>query len=340
MSVSAELKSVTRNFLEQLLVCRPTDAISFAVQYYSDERAAAPLVSHAVHSLMFLLRRPSEFRSAVGTIFCAEFLSSSSKSSKKDASSAGSSGGSGSAGTPAGGETPTATAAESAQPAAPTSSTTGESDAPTGEDDAKFAEGQSSAAAAAADSDESAADAKTAAKKEASNKLQNLYKVARCAIRNAYSSVPNNAGAGAGPNHDGGFPEPKDWMCSLIEAALGGEAIAKTAAQDFEACVAFLRSYLSLRIITGRVFESVALRAQLSTYLHKEKGDAAKKTVAPAMEITSTACVRPEDVELIEQIINATIANHQPGSEKFTDVQKTVSLVVNQYMSLLRTPGT
>jgi hypothetical protein len=109
--------------------------------------------------------------------------------------------------------------------------------------------------------------------------------------------------------------------------------------QDFEACVAFLRSYLSLRIIAGRVFESVTQRAQVSTYLQKEKDATGKaKPVLLSLEITTTIFVQPEDVELIEQIINATLANH-PGSEKFADVQKTVSVVVNQYMSLLLGKG-
>ena len=62
MSVPAELKTVTRKFLEQLLLCRPTDVIGFAVQYYSDERTRNSRMSHAVHSLLFLLRRPAEFR--------------------------------------------------------------------------------------------------------------------------------------------------------------------------------------------------------------------------------------------------------------------------------------
>jgi len=336
MPVPAELKSVTRNLLEQLLVCRPTDAISFAAQYYSDERAATPLVSHAVHSLMFLLRRPAEFRSAVGTVFCAEFLSGSKSSAKISSSAAGKSGASSSGSTPAGGvDHP----ADGAPPAAIGSGATGESAASTNENDAA-SEGQSAAANAktAADSGEAAADVKVAAKKEASTKLQTLYKVARCAIRNAYNSSANNStAAGAAPNPDG---ETNDWMCALIEAALGGEAIAKSAVQNFEACVAFLRSYLSLRIIAERVFESVTQRAQVSTYLLKEKGDAVVrvKPAAPALEITTTVFVQPEDVELIEQIINATIAN-LPGSERFTDVQKTVSVVVNQYMSLLLGKG-
>lgn len=332
MSIPAELKSVTRNFLEQLLVCRPTDTISFAVQYYSDERAATPLVSHAVHSLMFLIRRPVEFRSAVGTIFCAEFLSSGAKSPKSPSTSAA---GAALSAPPSGVDN----SADGAPPAAASSATAGEAAMPTDEDDTA-SEGQNAAAstkvATTGDSNETAADALAPVANESSAKLQTLYKVARAAIRNAYSSSASSAGAAA-PSQEG---EMKDWLCALIEAALGGEAIAKSAVQDFETCVAFLRSYLSLRIIAGCVFESVTQRAQVSTYLQKET-DATPGKAKPAslgLEITTTIFVQPEDVELIEQIINATLAN-QPGSEKFPDVQKTVSVVVNQYMSLLRGKG-
>ena len=61
----SELKNVTRRLLEQLLICRPLDSISFSVQFYSDERAPNPSVAHALHSLMFLLRKPREFRAAL-----------------------------------------------------------------------------------------------------------------------------------------------------------------------------------------------------------------------------------------------------------------------------------
>ena len=72
MSVPSELKASSRRSIEQILLCRPTYPISFAVQYYFDERCSSPSVNHAIHSLIFLLRKPVDFRSAVATIYCAE----------------------------------------------------------------------------------------------------------------------------------------------------------------------------------------------------------------------------------------------------------------------------
>lgn len=78
MSVPSDLRSSTRRMIEQILICRPHDSVSYAVQYYYDERCPNPAVNHAIHSLLYLLRKPVDFRSAIGTIYCAETAASAS----------------------------------------------------------------------------------------------------------------------------------------------------------------------------------------------------------------------------------------------------------------------
>ena len=65
---------MTRRLLEQLLVCRLAESVSFSGRFYSDERTPNPAFSHALHSLLFLLRKPEELRAALSCVYCSVLL--------------------------------------------------------------------------------------------------------------------------------------------------------------------------------------------------------------------------------------------------------------------------
>ncbi len=313
MSVPGELKSVTRNLLEQLLMCRPIDTISFAFQYYNDECGPNPIVNHAIHSLMFLLRRPDEFRAAVGTIYCSDIIASTYKKEKSNSSKEGSSSSSRSA------EVSSAVI-EGAQLILHSASNALDTTTPTGEDSSSKDDQNATLNASTGFANED--NKVTTGKHEDSLKVQALYRVARTAVRVVSESF---SGSGAASS-DG---ESQDPLCTLIENALGGDDIANSAISDFEACIAFLRSYLSMRVIAGQVCLSVKQRSKLS-----HQSELLRKTLHANLEVTNTVYVQPEDIELIEQIINATLGN-SASQEMILDELKIVSAVVNQYMSLL-----
>ena len=342
MSVPAELKSVTRKFIEQLLLCRPTDTISFAIQYYSDERARSPKLAHAVHSLMFLLRRPMEFRSAVGTIYCTEVsISDESKADTIASSSSGSSNSKTKEGSTeieagAGGGTTTDGSDPSSASASGRSTTAFDEDEMPGDASPVPVPSASSAPPTVPAQIVAERKAVAAATVNVVNTISALHKLARSAIQAAMGEVVNSEN------------EAGDWICTLIESVVGNglgldakAAVASNTELDFETCVAMLRSYLSLRIIAGCVHDMSMKRSQTSSYLvEAKKGslpqqDSASSPASLKMEISTTVFVQPEDIALLQQILNATLAkdDKDPG---LYDSRKTVTAVINQYMSLLK----
>lgn len=68
MSVPS-IDSSIRSFYEVLLACRPTDPVSFAAEYFEDEKKSDPEYFHAMRMLVYLTSDEKHFRNASATIF-------------------------------------------------------------------------------------------------------------------------------------------------------------------------------------------------------------------------------------------------------------------------------
>ena len=66
---SPSIDSSIRSFYEVLLTCRPTDPVSFAAEYFEDEKKSDPAYFHAMRMLVHLTSDEKHFRNASATIF-------------------------------------------------------------------------------------------------------------------------------------------------------------------------------------------------------------------------------------------------------------------------------
>jgi hypothetical protein len=253
MSVPSELKASSRRFIEQILLCRPTDPISFAVQYYFDERCSSPSVNHAIHSLTFLLRKPVDFRSAVATIYCAETAvatavanESYAKEEKKEKLAA---------------EAAAVAAAEKAAGTAAVSKDDKDDESVSPKDGDYAADGGGKAGGDLRRSDSLGNDVKGAAelsagKEESASETQlsRLCNIARRSIasmdgtlaiacrddKEARTAVSNGAINGIRGT------EEFEWIFDAIEKFTRNEPISDAVSLNFETYISFLRLYLSL----------------------------------------------------------------------------------------------
>jgi hypothetical protein len=68
------MESGILSLYEDLILCRPTDAILFSVKFFECEKSSNSQLAHAFHRLPFLLTKVDAFRDAAGVIFCNELL--------------------------------------------------------------------------------------------------------------------------------------------------------------------------------------------------------------------------------------------------------------------------
>jgi hypothetical protein len=69
MNGNPTVEAAVRNFYELLLICRPKNPISFAAEYFDDEKKTDPEYYHALRVLPFLVSDAKNFRNASATIF-------------------------------------------------------------------------------------------------------------------------------------------------------------------------------------------------------------------------------------------------------------------------------
>jgi hypothetical protein len=294
MSVPAELKSATRKLLDLLLVCKPIDAVGFAQHFYNDERSAKPSVSHAIHSLMFLLRRPEDFRDAMGTIYSLEVLNQSKESDSKKQ-------GTGKKEKDVNKDIKEKEELDGSRPTSSSGAETGTDNDGAEVDDASKSKDSSY---------KGSVNAKRVAT-DRENALNTLCTIARTAVMAAARS----AKCPLDTDNDGA--DAKDELCSVIESNIVTELLSTDCGDpiDFESCLAFVRTYLCLRLIAGSIQE------QLAKKTHKDG------TIF-SLEVTAEKLVTDEDKALLEQIITTC-------SAKYTENEKIVNSAISQYFQLL-----
>jgi len=319
---------VTRRLLEQLLVCRPADSISFSVRFYSDERTPNPAVSHALHSLMFLLRKPKEFRAALSCVYCSVLLEGGGgrssharldKGKDKDTDKKG----------------------------APGAKADKDKDAAEGKDAAADSEaGGAGGGGAAADAFDTAAGAEAgAAAKSGADLLQvasgtrscsssesvlsdkeatlkAIFGICRAAVRAATRVQPGQGAPTDASSSDSDTSSKPDWVCTAIENSMtdtlsSSAGNADAPPTDFEACVAFVRTYLCLRVVAASAVRILAKRV----------GEL--ELLGGALEAFTSKMVVEEDVALIEQILTTSTAKHGQNH------QKVITGAMSQYLQLL-----
>lgn len=246
MSVPSELKASSRRFMEQLLLSRPADPISFAMQYFFDERCTTPSVNHAIHSLTFLIRKPVEFRSSVATIYCAERVVSD--SSTDDGKSKGSAGASSSAGS--GSSQPTGEKDEKDDTGAAKTASESKS---SGDGEPSSSSSSSSSSTKAIVKEESLSGSVDREENLSSVYLHRLCKIARMAIAAsdgslAIASSKDNDSRNFSPSLSMNVPgtETTEWIYNAIEKFMQGDPISQAVSLNFETYISFLRLYLSL----------------------------------------------------------------------------------------------
>lgn len=311
MSVPSELKVVTRQLLEQLLVCRPADSISFSVQYYADERSGKTLVNHALHSLMFLLRRPTEFRDAMGTIYCSEVLC------QKD-------------NPPPQTKTQKDNITNKQSKEKDNNSSLGIVQSQSESEILSEDSSSSSSILQAIDGENGKDRSDTPNASENSTMVEDikdtisstLFEIGRSAVRAAARGSKNVIDES----------DSQNWMYTVIENSLGNTLVSGTIGDtlDFETFIAFIRMYLCLRIVTGCVNE-ILLKKYLNSSVNYLSGGGNEVSMHLEMAITTDLIVVPEDTVLLEQILNSVLTKQsQPQDNK-----KVVGAVVQQYLSLL-----
>ena len=266
MSVPSELKASSRRFMEQLLMCRPGDSTSFAMQYFFDERCTTPSVNHAIHSLTFLIRKPVEFRSAVATIYCAE--TAASDSSADDGKAKSSSGAPSTMGSGIGNSTAGEKEDKSDSGvvrASPESKTGGESLGAAGDP-------SSSSSSSSSSTKESLSDSVARDENTSSLYLKRLCKIARMAIAASDGSLAvacsadkdgRNFSSSSSLNVPG--TESTEWIYDTIEKFMQGDQISQAVSLNFETFISFLRLYLSLWASLDWLFKGVELLVESNT---------------------------------------------------------------------------
>ncbi len=248
MSVPSELKASSRRFMEQLLMCRPGDPISFAMQYFYDERCSTPSVNHAIHSLTFLIRKPVEFRSAVATIYCAETAMNDSSDEGKSKASGANGGGGGSMSTSGQADKDEKMDAGSVKASSESKSVTEISVG-----GGAVGEASSKDGVKAISRQGSLADPVPRDENLTSLYLKRLCKIARMAVAASDGSLAiacsndieaRNFSSSASMNVPG--TETNEWIYDVIEKSMRGDPISQAVSLNFETYISFLRLYLGL----------------------------------------------------------------------------------------------
>lgn len=263
MSVPVNLKNASLKLVEQLLICRPSDAITFSVRYFYDERnsqtSSSPSFSHAIHSLLFLIKKPVQFRSAISTIFCYE------NSDAKDLRSK-SSGGAANTTTPGQSvpvscnstkTTKTATANLDDNASVQSSATVGGADPSSrpntsASESNKKSSSDNIAGLVSDTNDINLADGDKALfsnmnVSDPANNSSKLFQIARSAIQSVIDTTDMPLASSPGASSTSAS-DVHEWLYAMIERLLNEEIIPQ-GTYDFDAYIAFIRLYLSLWIV-------------------------------------------------------------------------------------------
>ena len=263
MSIPLNLKNASLKLVEQLLICRPHDAISFTVRYFYDERNGqvngSPSFSHAIHSLLFLIKKPVQFRSAISTIFCYENSDAKDLVSKSQ---------SGTNTTNPGQSAPSSSSSSSSKNIMKTgganssnvddtmsiqsSSTIADSSRPnTSASESKKSSNDNIAGLVSDINDINLGDNDKGlfSNMNVSNPVNNsskLFQIARNAIQSVVDTTDVPSPSSSSPHSS---PNVHEWLYMMIEKLLNEEIIPQGITYDFDAYIAFIRLYLSLWIV-------------------------------------------------------------------------------------------
>ena len=299
-----------------ILVCRPPDSVSYAVQYYYDEKCSNPAVNHAIHSLLYLLRQPVDFRSAIGTIYCAETAANASAPvlGKEQMANEGSK------------EAKEGDGAQKVEKNVDDRSTANESCRET----PVPAENEPTL---------SSDDAVT----EAVKHLNKLCRIARLAIASYDASLAVAAGNGKSDllkNLLEPIPgtEDKEWLFELIEKSLRKDPISEAVTLDFETYISFLRLYLGLWTV-------VAWLERATTSLKAMKSNNAKIDVLIKDMLTLGSNPRDnedsllismmleEDEDVLRRLLAGVYNTCTPDEKE--DIEKVVTRSFEQYFGVV-----
>ena len=315
MSIPSELKSSTRRMIEQVLVCRPYDSISYAVQYYYDEKCANPTVNHAIHSLLFLIRKPVDFRSAIGTIYCAETAATASSSFL----------GKGQISTSGNKEDKDTDATSKIEKSADNSDPESGRDTPTAEIDLSPTE-------------EVIGDSM--------KQLNNLCRIARLAIASYDGSLAVAAGNSRvdllrSPLEPIPGTEDKMWLFNLVEKSLRKEPMTEAVSLDYETYISFLRLYLGLWTVV--VWFEKAVRHLWAMNSNNVKLESLFKDILSIGNNAATGIgnedavlsrmVLEEDEDVLRKLL-AGVYNTCNNEEK-EDIEKVVTRCFEQYVEIV-----